>query len=500
MEGDFLRNKKIRGLIAFSLVTANMLFTGGTSSIFITKAYASSDDADEIYELDIEDNDGDSIDLYEDDDYEDEVDDDLEEGETYYAESSTNKITIDADDVDDDYVKIFANSSEYDLGDKIKLKSGTNTIKIRVYEDEYDEDESYSSSDYNQYTLKVEYDEDDDDYDDELTDLDIEDNDGYSIDLYEDEDHDNEVDDDLEEGETYYAKSSTNKITIDNSDVDSDYVRLIYGSNVYELGDTIKLSSGINTIKVRVYDDEYDEDESYSSADYSQYTLKINYDNDSDEDDSSDDVDLNSLSLSSGNLTFNKNVSSYNITVNPNVSSINVEAIPSDSDYTVKINNTEVSESDYYSKNINLTGNTTIITVTVSNDDEYKTYTINLNKAVNDSVSSDSTNSYIQTNSPSGNTFIGQGESVSQFKTQNINTGWYFNNNSWYYNYSDGTKATGWILTGGNWYYLNSDGKMLTGWFLDSDGRWYYLYDSGAMAYNTTINGYKLGQNGAWIN
>ena len=340
----------------------------------------------------------------------------------------------------------------------------------------------------------------DDDYDDELTDLDIEDNDGYSIDLYEDEDHDNEVDDDLEEGETYYAKSSTNKITIDNSDVDSDYVRLIYGSNVYELGDTIKLSSGINTIKVRVYDDEYDEDESYSSADYSQYTLKINYDNDSDEDDSSDDVDLNSLSLSSGNLTFNKNVSSYNITVNPNVSSINVEAIPSDSDYTVKINNTEVSESDYYSKNINLTGNTTIITVTVSNDDEYKTYTINLNKAVNDSVSSDSTNSYIQTNSPSGNTFIGQGESVSQSKTQNINTGWYFNNNSWYYNYSDGTKATGWILTGGNWYYLNSDGKMLTGWFLDSDGRWYYLYDSGAMAYNTTINGYKLGQNGAWIN
>lgn len=153
-------NKKIRGLIAFSLVTANMLFTGGSNSFFATAAYASSDDADEIYELDIEDSDGNSIDLYSDDDYEDEVDDDLDEGDTYYAESDTSKITIDTDDVDDDYVRIFANDSEYELGDKIKLKDGTNTIKIRVYEDEYDEDDSYSSSDYNQYTLKVEYDGD----------------------------------------------------------------------------------------------------------------------------------------------------------------------------------------------------------------------------------------------------------------------------------------------------------------------------------------------------
>ena len=57
-------NKKIRGLIAFSLVTANMLFTGGSNSFFTTAAYASSDDADEIYELDIEDSDGNSIVLF----------------------------------------------------------------------------------------------------------------------------------------------------------------------------------------------------------------------------------------------------------------------------------------------------------------------------------------------------------------------------------------------------------------------------------------------------
>lgn len=138
-------NKKIRGLIAFSLVTANMLFTGGSNSFFTTAAYASSDDADEIYELDIEDSDGNSIVLYSDDDYEDEVDDDLDEGDTYYAESDTSKISIDTDDVDDDYVRIFANDSEYELGDKIKLKDGTNTIKVRVYDEEYDEDLSDTS-------------------------------------------------------------------------------------------------------------------------------------------------------------------------------------------------------------------------------------------------------------------------------------------------------------------------------------------------------------------
>jgi hypothetical protein len=34
---------------------------------------------------------------------------------------------------------------------------------------------------------------------------------------------------------------------------------------------------------------------------------------------------------------------------------------------------------------------------------------------------------------------------------------------------------------------------------MDVDGRYYYLYSNGSMAYNTTIGGYKLGLNGAWI-
>ena len=57
---------------------------------------------------------------------------------------------------------------------------------------------------------------------------------------------------------------------------------------------------------------------------------------------------------------------------------------------------------------------------------------------------------------------------------------------------------TGWQNVNEAWYYLDSNGKMKTGWFKNSDGKWYYLYDSGAMAKNAIISGYKLDSNGAW--
>ncbi|MDQ1144315.1 murein tripeptide amidase MpaA [Bacillus sp. SORGH_AS 510] len=39
---------------------------------------------------------------------------------------------------------------------------------------------------------------------------------------------------------------------------------------------------------------------------------------------------------------------------------------------------------------------------------------------------------------------------------------------------------------------------MVKGWFVDDDS-WYYTYSNGIMAANTTIQGYTLGSNGAWI-
>jgi len=71
-------------------------------------------------------------------------------------------------------------------------------------------------------------------------------------------------------------------------------------------------------------------------------------------------------------------------------------------------------------------------------------------------------------------------------------------NGTWTYNKVDGTKATGWLNLGGTWYYLKADGIMATGWVNDN-GTWYYLAGSGAMLANTTVDGYVLGNSGAWI-
>lgn len=104
-------------------------------------------------------------------------------------------------------------------------------------------------------------------------------------------------------------------------------------------------------------------------------------------------------------------------------------------------------------------------------------------------------------------------------------TGWFTTHNDWYYSNQSGSLQSGWLLYGGKWYfmresraigtsygdmlrgwiktgnawyYMDKNGAMTTGWIYDSSN-WYYLYPNGQMAKNTTIAGYKLNANGAWI-
>ncbi len=79
-----------------------------------------------------------------------------------------------------------------------------------------------------------------------------------------------------------------------------------------------------------------------------------------------------------------------------------------------------------------------------------------------------------------------------------MQTGWLNLSGTWYYLQSSGAMATGWLNLNGTWYYLQPSGAMHTGW-LNDNGTWYYLQSSGAMATNTTVDGYRLGANGAWI-
>ena len=78
-------------------------------------------------------------------------------------------------------------------------------------------------------------------------------------------------------------------------------------------------------------------------------------------------------------------------------------------------------------------------------------------------------------------------------------TGWYQDGSTWYYlDAENGDMKTGWQNLGNKWYYLRSSGAMATGWF-QVGSKWYYAYGSGALAVNTTVDGYSVNYNGEWI-
>jgi rhamnogalacturonan endolyase len=86
--------------------------------------------------------------------------------------------------------------------------------------------------------------------------------------------------------------------------------------------------------------------------------------------------------------------------------------------------------------------------------------------------------------------------------TGEMETGWVQTENSnWFYlDKSSGAMKTGWIQTeDSKWYYLDTaSGTMKTGW-VEVGGKWYYLTSSGALAVNTTIDGYIVNGNGEWV-
>ncbi|WP_297424898.1 starch-binding protein [Clostridium sp.] len=84
-------------------------------------------------------------------------------------------------------------------------------------------------------------------------------------------------------------------------------------------------------------------------------------------------------------------------------------------------------------------------------------------------------------------------------KDENNVTGWIYDGGNWYLTNESGIMQKGWNKDrNGKWYYLNSSGAMQTGW-LNDNGTWYYLSPSGDMLSDTTIDGYTLGVDGAWI-
>ena len=83
------------------------------------------------------------------------------------------------------------------------------------------------------------------------------------------------------------------------------------------------------------------------------------------------------------------------------------------------------------------------------------------------------------------------------FNCVSVEAAWIKDNNGWW-NTEGSSWSVGWRNIDNLWYYFDQNGYMKTGW-IKSDDKWYYLKQGGEMASNELIEGYYLGENGAWL-
>lgn len=260
---------------------------------------------------------------------------------------------------------------------------------------------------------------------------------------------------------------------------------------------TVSLSQGKNTIKISVENGNDDRN----------YTLNI-YRGTSiptasavgETDNTQDEIYLDDLILDDGDVpvSFKSKVSAYAVDVKDSHDSIIVKAEPDDTGDIVRVNGERVDSS--YRKRVYLDQGKNVIKIKISNEDDYddedddyekRDYTLTVYRGTSQGTATATGTSV--SNTASTNSNINANTKVSQ---------WIDANGRWQYNDAAGNSLKNmWFFdkSYGAWYFLDELGYMKTGWIQDGSGKWYYLYPSGAMAYNTVINGYKLGSNGEWI-
>jgi hypothetical protein len=336
------------------------------------------------------------------------------------------------------------------------------------------------------------------------------------------------------------VNSSINEIVITAQPEDDNYEEKIDGVTVDENDNykrTIELKNGINTIPIDLVDN-YGGEQTYNlNINRGGTTAGVN--DAAIEDNTQDPIYLDDIVIQDGSvpLNFKSKITSYAVDVGDNVDNILFKATPEFSDDRVYVNGS--LSRDLFVRRINLNEGKNTVTVKVDNGETYdkgdvdyeeRTYTVTVYRGTSQgtSQSNGQTTSVSQAATGQNSNTTSSGAKLNQWvqangKWQyndstgkpvknmwvknyylqadgNMATSWIAYNGNWYYLGSDGAKKTGWQFINGVWYYLDADGKMLTGWIKDGSGKYYYLNTDGTMAHNTTIDGYKLGTDGAWIN
>lgn len=310
-----------------------------------------------------------------------------------------------------------------------------------------------------------------------------------------------------------YAKvsSSVTKVNFKDVDLKGDGVdyEIRKGSTKINLDEDVKISSSTS-----FYIDVLGSDKEVIET----YKLKVtkesknDTEDDYDDDDNNDDIYLDNLELTTFDnkdikLSFKKTTSSYNVSVANTVTSVKICAEPEYDDYTVRINGTKIDEDDDWTKKVSLSEGKNEIPVKIKDDDgNERVYTLNITRASSTGSSTDNnTNSNTNNSTNNGannntNNNTNQSPSTTAPTFSTAKLGWVAQGGNWYFVQPDGKAATGWVYSGNHWYYMNTNGTMKTGWLQSPiSNKWYYLYSDGHMASNTTIGGYRLGSDGAWI-
>ena len=356
---------------------------------------------------------------------------------------------------------------------------------------------------------------------DGVTSLNVKSSSGSSLAIYDDNDYESNhkvSDDEIKDDQTYYAKTSSNSIKISISGVNSDYVRVFDGTSSTtkgeRVGSTISLSE-TTTVVVRVYSTNPGSVKYNNKTNMiSEYRIKVKYTGSNDDGEQSN-VYLESISLSSGDISFLKKTTNYDINVEEDINEIEIAARPDcDSseydDYKVRIAGTKVDQDDKFKDTVSLNKGKNSIEITVEDDrDNMKTYMLNITRGSSFTTTSSTLVTGTVTNEPTSNeTKVAVdnngkwiningvwkyndsiGNAVKNSWVQNyyvqddgsMATGWLNYDRNWYYLGIDGSKKTGWQLVNGLWYYLDSvEGKMKTGWIKDIDEKYYFLNNDGA--------------------
>ncbi|AWK50046.1 cell wall-binding protein [Clostridium beijerinckii] len=374
---------------------------------------------------------------------------------------------------------------------------------------------------------------------DTLDSLELYDKDGDKIKYYDDNDYKDRVDEeDAKEDEVYYAKTSFKTIRVEIDGPGERYVKIFNKSSDSargkDPGDDITLDSdsSVTTLEIKIYGEDTkgetvrnndDDDDDYDLL--NTYRIKVKYnptdststDTETEKDASDyDSIYLERLSVDGKMIELKESQTKYTYNVDSDVDSVVVRATPEDEDDDdVTINGKDAKYDDNFKVDVDLKKGTNSIEIEVEDGGKSRVYTLIINRGQatekteinsgNITVNSN-TNKWLQNNgrwqytdstgNPVRNIWIGN---YYLLDSGYMATGWLNYGGNWYYLGIDGAKKTGWQKVDGMWYHLDSQGKIQTGWFKDTNGKYYYLSSFGGMVYNTTIDGYRLGADGAWI-